>query len=397
MSSELQIFDEAQFEEAIVREEVHTYRPNVASYHHSDEIEIVINQQDALVALYDASLYIDLTYTPETDATNCKLTKNFGAFLFESMSYELNAIEVERVREPGLITTLKTYLCYNENEVKALSIAGWFDDEISTTTNMTLCLPLKYLFSLFTDYKKVIMGKHRLRLIRARNDNNCYITTDDKKASIEINNIELKVKHIYPNDGLKLEMLQKLSKNEPIIMPFRKWDIYELPSLRQANRDIWPIKTSTNLEKPRLVVVAFQKNRKNNPKMDITYFDNVDIRNIKLQLNSEFYPYESMKVDFEKKQYIEPYAKYIEFRKIFFEDIERDEPYLSYTKFADKAIFTVDCSKQDEALKASTVDIKLELERRDGNFAANTSVICLIIHDSLVEYLPLTGIVKHLI
>lgn len=398
MSSELQIFEQPQFEETIVRQEVHTYRPNVASYQYSDEIEIVINQQDVLLALYDASIYIDISYVPEENATTCKLTNNFAAFLFESLTYELNGIELERVREPGLVTTLKTYLCCNQNEVKTLYTAGWLNnDNVTTSRNLTVCLPLKYLFSIFTDYKKVIMGKHRLRLVRARNDNNCYESSDDKRATITINSIELKVKHIYPHDELKLQIFKKLGNDQPITIAYRKWEIYELPALRIANREIWPIKTSTNLEKPRLVVVVFQKNRKNNPKTDITYFDNIDIHNIKLHLNSEFYPYEAMKVDFSNMQYVEPYIKYAEFQQLFFDDIDRrTEPYLSYESFKDKAIFLIDCSKQNEQLKSSTVDVKLEVEK-NGNFDINTSVTCLIIHDSLVEYLPLSGTVKHLI
>lgn len=395
-SEELEIFTKPQFEEAIVREEVHTYRPNIASYDYSDEIEIVINQQDALIALYDAALYIELSFVPEVEAKTCQLTNNFGAFLFESISYELNGIEVEKVREPGLVTTMKTYLCYNENEAKTLQVAGWNFGEIKIPRNIMLQLPLQYLFSIFTDYKKIIMGKHRLRLIRARNDNNCYISKDDKKASISIKNIELKVKHIYPNDVLKLEMLHKMSKDEPVVIAFRKWEIYDLPAIRSSNKDIWPIKTSTNLEKPRLVVVAFQQNRKNNPKKDITLFDHVNIQNIRLQLNSEFYPYEAMKVNFADHQYVEPFVKYAQFQKLFFDDIDRCEPYLNYDQFEEKALFVIDCSKQNESLKSSTVDVKLEMEKNE-NFSANTAALCLIIHDSLVQYLPLSGIVTHLL
>ena len=56
-----------------------------------------------------------------------------------------------------------------------------------------------------------------------------------------------------------------MGENNPIIIPFRKWELYELPSLRPSNREIWSTKTLTNLEKPRFVIVAFQVNRKNNP------------------------------------------------------------------------------------------------------------------------------------
>ena len=69
-------------------------------------------------------------------------------------------------------------------------------------------------------------------------------------------------------------------------------------------------------------------------------------------------------------------------------------PLLSPTEFNSKApIVVIDCSKQNESVKASSVDIKLEIEF-DSNVPANTTAYCLILHDKIVTYTPLTGIVK---
>ena len=397
MSTTLQIFDDPQFEDDIVKEESHTYKPNVPNYNYSDEVEIVINQQDALLSLFDGELYIDLNFVPEDNT--CKLTDNFAAFLFETISYELNGVEVERIRDPGIITTLKTYLCYNEMEAKTLTTVGWYlkdSEPIKTPTNLSVCLPLKYLFSVFMDYRKVLLGKHRFRLTRSRNDNNCYVSSSEKKASIVVNSIELKVKHVYVNDNVKLEMLKKIEKNIPIIIPFRKWEIYELPTLHNSNKEIWGLKSYVDVEKPRFIVVAFQHNRKNNVKKDITYFDNVNIQNLKLHLNSSYFPYENMNIDFSKKKYVEPYLNYTRFKSNFLETDESAQPYLSYEDFAEKALFYINCSRQDETLRASTVDVKLEIEAH-ANFNSNTSAFCLIIHDSMIRTYPLTNIVQNII
>lgn len=69
-------------------------------------------------------------------------------------------------------------------------------------------------------------------------------------------------------------------------------------------------------------------------------------------------------------------------------------PLLSPNQFEKKApIVVIDCSKQNESVKTSSVDIKLELEFED-NIPANTSAYCLILHDKIVTYTPLTGVVK---
>ncbi len=391
--SELEIFGQPEFEESIIKEERHTYRPTVASYNYSDEIEIIINQHDMPMALYDAEFHIEMSFLPEEGSTKCQLTKNFATFLFESISYELNGIEVERIRDPGLISTLKTYLCFNEMELKGMYTAGWIDEDVNSPRSIAVALPLKYLFSIFMDYNKVMIGKHRFRLVRARNDNNCYVSSDDKKATLQINSIELKVSHIHVHDAIKLNLLQKIEKDLPIVVPFRKWEIYELPALRNSSKDIWPIRTNLSLERPRWVIVAFQKNRKNNPKQDINLFDHNNLRNLKLYLNSEFYPYEAMQINFNENKYIESYVNYCQFKSKFFGTKDVATPLLKYSEFAEKALFVIDCSKQNESLKSTTVDVRLEIESHQ-NFATYTSAICLIIYDSMFEYYPLSSQVR---
>ena len=68
-------------------------------------------------------------------------------------------------------------------------------------------------------------------------------------------------------------------------------------------------------------------------------------------------------------------------------------PLLSPEQFKTKApLFVIDCSRQDESLKSSAVDIRLEFES-SSNFPANTTAYALIIHDTIVQYTPLTNTV----
>ncbi|KAK9730860.1 hypothetical protein QE152_g14157 [Popillia japonica] len=73
-----------------------------------------------------------------------------------------------------------------------------------------------------------------------------------------------------------------------------------------------------------------------------------------------------------------------------------NQPLLSYEKFKECALYVIDCANQKEAVKSSIVDVKLELESLSG-FTEDTTAYCLIIHDNIVEYTPLSGTVKKII
>lgn len=72
-------------------------------------------------------------------------------------------------------------------------------------------------------------------------------------------------------------------------------------------------------------------------------------------------------------------------------------PMLSFTEFKNEApLFVIDCSRQNEALKKSVVDIRIEMQTRE-NIPANTTGYCMIIHDNILTYNPYTNIVNRLV
>ncbi|EFA11813.1 hypothetical protein TcasGA2_TC008592 [Tribolium castaneum] len=395
-ASKLQVYSSPEIDDSISKEEEHTYSPQVRSFDNNDEIEIIINQRDIWISLFESFIQVDGEFipdpVPETGGGNVTLTNNAAAYLFENVSYELNNVELDSVREVGTVSTIKTFLCYGKDEVRALTLAGWNDQESQqlktfneTDNTFSFRIPLSYLLNLPFDYHRIVSGHQKLRLIRSRNDANCFISTGTRKATLKINNIELKAKHVYPNDEIKLTILEGINKDRVISLPFRKWEIHELPSVRQTNNDIWRVKTSTQLERPRFIIVCFQTNRKNNPKSDVTLFDHCDVRSVRLWLNSNVYPYETWKLQFAKNKYLEAYQAYVDFYKEF-NGKDRAEPILSYTDYTKRPIFVLDCSKQNEAIRSSTIDISLEFES-DNNFPADTRAYCIIIHDRIMQLL----------
>lgn len=149
----------------------------------------------------------------------------------------------------------------------------------------------------------------------------------------------------------------------------------------------------TQLEKPRYVVFALQTDRKNAVNKKMAQFDHCKLINVKLYLNSECYPYDDMNLDFEKGRWAILYDAYARFCKNYY-GYEYLEPSLSVYAFQEQGPFVIiDCSRQNESVKSATVDVRLEFECKE-NVPANTTAYCLIIHDRVIQYNPLTNVVR---
>lgn len=402
MSPMFNIFRKPTFDESIRKAEYRTYVPFIKSFNCSDIVEFSINQVDSFFAMSETLLGIKGSLEIH-GAGEVKLANNVGAFLFDACTYSESAREMETVRDPGIVSAVRAMTCYSQEDSNHMVMAGWNypKDPIlnASDKSFSLQIPLKHIFNIFNDYPLITCGRQTIRLVRARNDNDCVIINEKSGSSttvkINITNIELKVKHIFPNDDIKLELMKSIQKDQPIVIPFRKWELHELPAITKgAKREVWAIKASTSVERPRYVIVFFQTDKRDKSTADPTLFDNADVQSIRLSLNGEYWPNERMQLDFGKTDYNEAYFNYTEFFPSYMNSTQK-RPLLDISSFKKRALFVIDCSKQEESMKASTVDVKLDIEANIG-FPENTKVYCIIIHDCVMEYFPLTEIVKSL-
>ncbi|XP_026829600.1 uncharacterized protein LOC113562951 [Ooceraea biroi] len=283
MADVLDIAGEPVFDERIVGLETHTYNPYAnTSFGYSDEIRIPIQQQDLYTLPYESYLYIEGTFSivgtaaGEGDGgaahTNqARLVNNCAAFLFDEIRYELNGIEIDRSRNN----------------------AGWsVVNNTSGPGDFNLCVPLGTLLGFCEDYRRVVINaRHELVLIRARNDINCVVLSSDR--------------------------------HEP------KIDLH-----KSTTAHTWAVKAATQLEKPRYVIFALQTGRRNIATKDASLFDECNLSNVKLFLNSEFYLYDDMHLDFTKNRYAVLYDMYARFRRAYYAlDRDDDGAMLTLSKF----------------------------------------------------------------
>ncbi|RLU15070.1 hypothetical protein DMN91_012957 [Ooceraea biroi] len=102
-----------------------------------------------------------------------------------------------------------------------------------------------------------------------------------------------------------------------------------------------------------------------------------------------------MNLDFDKGRYAILYEMYSRFRKAYY-GCDCDETFLTTINFLIRGPFVViDCSRLKESIKSATVDVRLEFDCKE-NVPDNTTAYCLIIYDRVVEYSPLTNVVRRI-
>jgi hypothetical protein len=395
----LNVNEKVLFDTAITNVEYHSYQSYIpGELKYNDEGRIVIQQQELLTAPGLSQLHIQgkiLKHDHSAVSTKVLPINNFIAHLFAEIRLELGGIIVDRIKKPGITTTMKGYISHTPNESTALINAGWspFEDTYTNFDEQTsasdVCWPLSNTLGFAEDYKKVVLNLcQELVLLRSSADLNATLeATGLEKAYIRIT---WQVPHFTVSDEEKLKLFNIIEKNNPLSIAHRRWELFNYPLLQESHSFTWVLKSSTSLEKSRFVMIGFQTDRKNNLKKDASKFDHCNLKNIKLYLNSQSYPYENLNLDYKHNQYALAYDMYARFQQSYYYNKKMIcEPLFKPAKFkTDAPLLVIDCSYQNETFKNGTVDARIEFETL-ADLSANT--FCLVLYEQFVSYEPFTG------
>lgn len=202
--------------------------------------------------------------------------------------------------------------------------------------------------------------------------------------------MQWKVPYLQLEDHVRLKFLHILDSDRPLKLAFRKWEIHEYPILPTTKVHSWTIKTAAHTDAPKYVILAFQTNRKLLLKTTMANFDLCKLYNVKLYLNSIYYPYDNL---LGNKQLM--YKMFLDFAGSYSNSPVNSEhgneiDYTTFTK--DTPILVIDCSHQPSTLKGS-IDVRLEFEF-ESDVPASTSAYCILVSDNIIEYTPLTSMVR---
>ena len=366
-----------------------------------DEVRLAINQMDLHTLPCKSFLYIEgkvkcmkpAAKAGDPDvAADYKISSNGLGFLFDEIRYEIGGQAIAKTRLAGLSSSVKGLLLKSANDRNTYHLAGFSRAGYKPENDQfVFCIPLKLLLPFFEDFQRIILNlKQELVLLRSSSDINCIESALATSVSIDIQKIQWRVPYIHVEDHLKLKFLKMLDSDRPLKLAFRKWELHELPHMPSSKVHSWSIKTAARGDTPRYVILTFQTDRKNNFKKSMAEFDLCDLHNIKVFLNSEYFPYDNL---LGNKEIM--YRWFLDFAPSYYNKgiIAEHGHDIYFDNFCGNApILVIDTSHQNERLKSST-DIRLDLEF-NKEVPANTSAYCFLISDCLIEYRPLTSIVR---
>lgn len=181
-------------DDTITSYQYHTHQPySSTTLNNNDEIRIPIQTQDLYTLPSQSFLYIEgtLLKNDNTFSDNIGFVNNGIAHLFDEIRYELGGVVIDRVRNPGITTTMKGYASFSQAESNALQNAGWdYTDNpalLNGGGNFSVCIPLKMLMGFAEDFHKIIMNlRQELVLIRSNSDLNGILQKSDKKETYNV-------------------------------------------------------------------------------------------------------------------------------------------------------------------------------------------------------------------
>ena len=351
------------------------------------------------------------------------LTNNGIMHLFKRIRYDLSGQEIENIMNVGQATTMLSLLKYPDDFSKSKGLNQlWYKDTTNAAVldpadanfnagfkirhdyiivksqprgSFSFRIPLKYIFGFCEDYDKVVYGlKHNLTLTRD-NDNNAIFKSDAvdgggndvvADGKVILSKISWFMPHVTPADKDKMELYKIIERKEKIPVGYRMIQC-DSASIPQALMFSWRLSVKSSPEVPRFIIVGFQTGKSNDQKQNPSLFNNVNVSNIYVMLNSMRYPTADYNISFLGQKYSRVYGDAAEFRSKFFNmDELLSSPNINPSEYRNLyPLFLFDVSKQSEKLKYSTTDIQIKMHF-SANVPANTQAYAVIISDRLINF-----------
>ena len=427
MNSILRITDPILKDDSIDKYEEIAYEPIAGTNLNvpGQDIRLTIETQDIFTHPSESYLIIEgrlvkadgTAYDPANLVT---LINNGIMYLFKRIWYDLSGQDIENIMNVGQATTMLGLLRYPDDFSKSKGINQlWYKDTSTVANNdnsgfnvrrsyifgvppnvvvnpigtFSFRIPLKHIFGFCVDYDKIVYGLKHLTLTR-NNDNDAIYKSgavdgggNDTYADgrVLLDKITWFMPHVMPADEDKMKLYKIIERKEKIPVGYRM--IQCDSAIVTGSEFSWRLAVKSSPEVPRFIIVGFQSGKSGNQKQNPSIFDNTDVRNIYVMLNSMRYPTADYNIEFGKQKFSRPYGDVADFRYKFYNMDELiSNPNITPLDYRVLyPLFLFDVSKQSEKLKYSTTDIQVKIHF-GGNIPINTQVYAVIISDRLINF-----------
>ena len=401
--------------DAIKSYEYYEYQPTSGSnLNISGNINIHIENQDEFFHPRRSYLLVEGNLLPTAGGVYAgnaaaALANNGVMHLFSNVKYELAGQEVESVNNPGIAGVLMGISKFPYDYANGAGMIQCWSPQIHDAMlgergfarrqeyiigkslprgSFSFAVDLENIFGFCEDYDKVIYGmRHRLTLVRKSNDDAIQRAAAAGAGKIVLTKVAWVMPRVHPNDVKKFSLYKTIESKVVLDAAFRmrQCSSAEIPPNTQAFD--WRLGVRTAPEKPRHLLIAFQKERSGDQTKNPSQFDHLSATEVSVVLNDTKYPARDVVADFPKHSYVEYYKMFTEFTRDYYGLYA-----LTVSNFVDIVtykeefpIFYIDVSKQSERISQSIVDIKVKM-RFAANVGHNVVAHALLISDRRLKF-----------
>ena len=179
-------------------------------------------------------------------------------------------------------------------------------------------IPLKHIFGFCEDYEKAVYGlKHALTLTRSGDNDAIFRATAADTGKIMFSKISWFMPHVTPADKDKMELYKIIERKEKLPVRYRMIQC-DTASIPQTISFSWRLSVKSSPEVPRFIIVGFQTYKRGNQETNPSIFNNVNVSNTYVMLNSMRYPTADYNISFLSQKFSRVYGDAAEFRSKFF-------------------------------------------------------------------------------
>ena len=417
MESILHIQDKYHENDSIKSYEYNEYQPTSGSnINIPGEIRINIENQDEFYHPRRSWLLVegDLVKSADDSAYGdddlVSLTNNAIMYLFTNIKYELAGQEIESLNHPGFASTMLGSAKRSFDYAKGPGLMQcWYPDTSTAAadTNIGFAarrsyiikkptpkgsfsfgVELENIFGFCEDYDKVVYGmRHTLTLVRKSDDDAIFRAHAADAGKVKLSKISWMMPRVHPSDAEKYQLYKSIEAKVVLDAAYRKrqCNIMEIPAAATSMN--WRLGVRTAPEKPRYILIGFQKDKSGNQEKNPVLFDHINTTRMSVVMNDTEYPPLDVNANFTKNQYVHFYKMFIDFARDFY----GIDPLVSSTAITPLAykelfpLFVFNVSKQSERVYQSVVDVTVKMQFSE-NVGDHVRAYAVVISDSRLKF-----------
>ena len=437
----LEILETIKEDNSIESFQFRDHTPQQQNFNIGASIIFDVNADNSYILPSESFLRIDGQIRKENDtayaqADEVSLINNAMMYLFNQISYSIGGREIERIVDPGQISSMLGYLTYPDDYSTSSALESCWTKDTSLHASSSeftasaavpaagvaagaltprknanynngfhvrknflmsadprgsfqFLIPFSHMFG-FAEYKKIIWGMtHSLKLSPHSNANNLgiYRNAAADAGKVWIDQITWSIPYLKVEPIMRSRLMEIVEKKAKIPVSFTARTAESISVTANCREFNWKLSRTAGVEKPRYIIVGFQTEKERTQEQNPAVFDHLSLTNAYAELNSERYPTFDLNTNFTTNRYVKLYKMFNDFKQDYL-GINSLVGGTQVNLPAFKSLFPIivfDVRRQDEKFKSGVVDMKLSFFF-GAAVPANTMAYCCVLSDRALKF-----------